>query len=78
MVQSDIKKFLIYSLFLGILVIPLVGFATTTFNASRAFTAWGLFVGVLAFGLIIKGIRHSGGYSNSNTHCNRNAGMRMG
>ena len=61
MVRSDLKKFFIYSLFLGILVLPLVGFATTTFNASRAFAAWGLFVGVLAFGLITKGIRHSGG-----------------
>lgn len=64
MVQSDIKKFFIYSLFLGILVLPLVGFATTTFNASRAFTVWGAFVGVLAFGLGVKGIRRSGGYKN--------------
>jgi len=64
MVQSDLKKFFIYALFLGILVLPLVGFATTTFNASRAFTVWGAFVGVLAFGLVIKGIRHSGGYKN--------------
>jgi len=64
MVQSDLKKFFIYALFLGILVLPLVGFATTTFNASRAFTVWGAFVGVLAFGLFIKGIRHSGGYKN--------------
>ena len=64
MVQSDLKKFFIYALFLGILVLPLVGFATTTFNASRAFTVWGAFVGVLAFGLIIKGVRHSGGYKN--------------
>ena len=64
MVQSDLKKFFIYSLFLGILILPLVGFATTTFNASRAFTVWGAFVGVLAFGLITKGIRRSGGYVN--------------
>ena len=64
MVQSDLKKFFVYSLFLGILILPLVGFATTTFNASRAFTVWGLFVGVLAFGLITKGIRRSGGYVN--------------
>jgi len=64
MLRSDLKKFFVYSLFLGILVLPLVGFATTTFNASRAFTAWGLFVGVLAFGLITKGIRRSGGYVN--------------
>ena len=64
MVQSDLKKFFVYSLFLGILILPLVGFATTTFNASRAFTVWGVFVGVLAFGLIAKGIRRSGGYVN--------------
>ena len=64
MVQSDIKKFFVYSLFLGILVLPMVGFATTTFNASRAFTVWGVFVGILAFGLITKSIRHSGGYGN--------------
>ncbi len=64
MVQADLKKFFIYSIFLGILILPLVGFATTTFNASRAFTVWGAFVGVLAFGLIAKGIRRSGGYVN--------------
>ena len=64
MVQSDIKKFFVYSLFLGILILPMVGFATTTFNASRAFLVWGVFVGILAFGLITKGIRHSGGYEN--------------
>ena len=64
MVRSDLKKFFTYSLFLGILILPLVGFATTTFNASRAFTVWGVFVGVLAFGLIAKGIRRSGGYVN--------------
>jgi branched-chain amino acid transport system permease protein len=64
MVQSDIKKFFVYSLFLGILVLPLVGFATTTFNASRAFLVWGVFVGILAFGLITKSIRNSGGYGN--------------
>jgi len=64
MVQSDLKKFFVYSLFLGILILPLVGFATTTFNASRAFLVWGVFVAILAFGLITKSIRHSGGYVN--------------
>ena len=64
MVQADLKKFIIYSIFLGILILPLVGFATTTFNASRAFTVWGVFVGVLAFGLIVKGVRHSGSFVN--------------
>ncbi len=64
MVQSDIKKFFVYSLFLGILILPMVGFATTTFNASRAFLVWGVFVGILAFGLITKSIRHSGSYGN--------------
>jgi branched-chain amino acid transport system permease protein len=64
MVQSDLKKFFVYSLFLGILILPLVGFATTTFNASRALLVWGVFVAILAFGLITKSIRHSGGYVN--------------
>ena len=64
MVQSDIKKFFVYSLFLGILILLMVGFATTTFNASRAFLVWGVFVGILAFGLITKSIRHSGSYGN--------------
>ncbi len=64
MVQSDLKKFFTYSFFLGILILPLVGFATTTFDASRAFTVWGVFVAILAFGLITKVIRHSGSYKN--------------
>ena len=64
MARSDVKKFFLYSLFLGILVIPLVGFPTTTFDASRAFTVWGAFVGLLAFGMIVKGVRRSHGYEN--------------
>lgn len=62
MTKSDIKKFLTYSLFLGILLLPMVGFSKTTFDGTRAFAVWGIFVGILALGLLNKALRSGGGY----------------
>ena len=59
MATGDIKKFVVYSLFLGILILPMVGFPGTSFNAARALTAWGVFVGIFAFWLLSKTIRRS-------------------
>ena len=41
MAKDDLKKFIIYSLFLGILILPMVGFPGRSFEAARAFTIWG-------------------------------------
>lgn len=62
MAKDDLKKFIIYSLFLGILILPMVGFPGRSFEAARAFTIWGGVVGILALWLLNKTIRHSDMY----------------
>ena len=62
MAKDDLKKFIIYSLFLGILILPMVGFPSRSFEAARAFTIWGGVVGILALWLLNKTIRHSDMY----------------
>jgi branched-chain amino acid transport system permease protein len=54
---TDIKKFLIYSAFLAVLLLPMVGFQSTGIAGARAFGVWGVFVGILALFLIVKNIR---------------------
>lgn len=62
MVDNDFKKFIIYSLFLAILILPMVGFKTAVFDAPRAFTVWGVFSGLLGLGLLFKALRKSQAY----------------
>lgn len=59
MATSDIKKFIVYSLFLGILILPMVGFPGTSFKAARVLSVWGVVVGIFAFWLLSKTIRRS-------------------
>ena len=62
MINSDLKKFIVYSLFLGILIVPMVGLPGTTFQAARALTVWGGIVGLLAIGTLFRTIRHTDAY----------------
>jgi branched-chain amino acid transport system permease protein len=59
MANSDFKKFIVYSLFMGFLIMPMVSLTSTGFEISRALMVWGVFVGILAFWLLSKTIRHS-------------------
>ena len=59
MTKNDIKTFAIYALFLGILILPMVGFPGTRFEASRALTIWGGVVGILALWFMNKAVRRS-------------------
>ena len=59
MAHSDVKKFVVYSLFMGILILPMVGLPSTGFEIPRALMVWGIFVGILAFWLLGKTIRGS-------------------
>jgi branched-chain amino acid transport system permease protein len=59
MAGSDFKKFIIYSLFMGILILPMVGLPSTGFEITKALMVWGIFVGILAFWLLSKTIRGS-------------------
>jgi branched-chain amino acid transport system permease protein len=62
MIHNDIKKFIVYSLFLGILILPMVGMKTAVFDAQRAFTTWGVLSGLLGFGLLVRNLRRSKSY----------------
>ncbi|MEJ2656523.1 MAG: hypothetical protein P8012_04930 [Desulfobacterales bacterium] len=65
MAKSELKKFILYSFFLAILILPMVGFPSTHFDAKRAFAVWGVFVGVLALGMLNKVVRQSSAYQNN-------------
>ncbi len=67
MAKGDFKKFIIYSLFLGILIIPMVGFPGSRFETTRAFTIWGGVIGILALWLVNKTVRRSGMYQRAVT-----------
>lgn len=68
MAKDDLKKFIIYSLFLGILILPMVGFPGSSFETTRAFTIWGGIVGILVLWLLNKTIRRSDMYQRSASH----------
>jgi len=65
MARSDLKKFIVYSLFLGILILPMIGLPSTTFNAAKALGVWGVFVGILGLWLLGKTVRQSSSYQRS-------------
>jgi branched-chain amino acid transport system permease protein len=62
MSKSDLKKFIIYSMFLGILILPMVGFPGTSFETTRALKIFGGVVGILALWMLNKTARRSGIY----------------
>lgn len=59
MIQEEIKKVLIYSIFLAILILPMVGFRGATFDAARAFTVLGVCVGIVVINMIVTIVRGS-------------------
>ncbi len=59
MAKSDLKRLVIYSLFLGILILPMVGFPTAHFNGARVAIVWGVFVGMLVLSMVFKALRKS-------------------
>ena len=52
MVRQELKKIVVYTFFLAILFIPMLGFKTPTFQASRVFKTLGVFVAILIFNFI--------------------------
>ena len=64
MATSVVKKFVVYSLFMGILILPMVGLPSRGFEIARALMVWGVFVGILAFWLLSKTARNSKIYQN--------------
>ena len=59
MVRAEVKKFCVYALFLGILIMPMVGLPGAAFDTGRAFTVWGISIGLLALSIAGKILRGS-------------------
>jgi len=57
MIRQEIKKLVVYGFFLAILLIPMLGFKSTTFEPGRAFKTLGVFMAILVLNLIVKTIR---------------------
>jgi len=57
MVRQELKKIVVYTIFLTILLIPMLGFKTPTFQPGRVFKTLGVFVAILILNFIVKLIR---------------------
>ena len=57
MVRNELKKLVVYTFFLAILLIPMLGFKSTAFEPGRAFKTLGVFVVILIFGFFVNIIR---------------------
>jgi len=57
MIQQELKKLVVYGFFLAILLIPMLGFKSTTFDPGRASKTLGVFMAVLVLNLAVKAIR---------------------
>ena len=54
MVRQELKKIVIYTFFLAILFIPMLGFKTPAFQPGRVFKTLGVFVAILIFNFAVK------------------------
>ena len=57
MVRQELKKIVVYTFFLAILFIPMLGFKTPTFQPDRVFKTLGVFVAILILNFTVKLIR---------------------
>jgi len=57
MIQQELKKLVVNAIFLAILLIPMLGFKSTSFDPGRAFKTIGVFLAILVLNIIVKVIR---------------------
>ena len=57
MVQRELKKLVTYTFFLAIILIPMLGFKSTSFEPGRAFKTLGVFVAILTVNFVATLIR---------------------
>jgi branched-chain amino acid transport system permease protein len=57
MVRQELKKLVVYGFFLAILLIPMLGFKSTTFEPGRAFKTLGVFMAILVLNFGVKIVR---------------------
>ncbi len=58
MIKQELKKLVVYGFFMAILLIPMLGFKSTTFEPGRAFKTLGVFMAILVLNLVVKLIRN--------------------
>jgi len=54
MIRQELKKLVVYGFFLAILLIPMLGFKSTSFEPGRAFKTLGVFMAILVLNLVVK------------------------
>ena len=59
MIQREIKKLVTYTFFLAIILIPMLGFRSTSFEGGRVFKTLGVFVAILVLNFIVTMIRRN-------------------
>ena len=57
MIRQELKKLVVYGFFLAILLIPMLGFKSTTFEPGRAFKTLGVFMVILVLNFAVKIVR---------------------
>jgi len=57
MIRQELKKLVVYSFFLAILLIPMLGFKSPTFDPGRAFKTLGVFLAILVMNFAVKILR---------------------
>jgi branched-chain amino acid transport system permease protein len=58
MIHQELRKLVIYCFFLAILIIPMLGFKSASFESGRAFKTLGVFVAILVVKFIVDLIRN--------------------
>jgi len=59
MIKQELKKLVVYGFFLAIILIPMLGFKSSTFEPGRAFKTLGVFLAILVLNIVVKAIRSS-------------------
>jgi branched-chain amino acid transport system permease protein len=57
MIRQELKKIVVYGFFLAILLIPMLGFKSSTFEPGRAFKTLGVFMAILVLNFVVKVFR---------------------
>ena len=57
MIRQELKKIVVYGFFLAIILIPMLGFRSTSFEPGRVLKTLGVFMAILLLNMIVKYIR---------------------
>jgi len=79
MVKQELRKLVTYSFFLVIILIPMLGFRSTTFEPGRVLKTFGVFVAILVINFIVKLMRRGRGDTTvKRSHWSERVGQHIG